>query len=60
MSVKETVLEAIQNLPADATWEDVAERFRFLHAIDAGLREVAAGRTLPHEQVKTQLEQWLA
>ncbi|HVU37797.1 MAG TPA: hypothetical protein VHC95_05640 [Opitutales bacterium] len=59
MSVKEQLLEAVQNLPANATWEDAAEQLRFLQAIDTGMQQAEAGRAMPHEQVKAELEQWL-
>jgi predicted transcriptional regulator len=60
MSVKDQVLEAVQHLPADATWDDVEEKIRFLHAVDQGLRDAQAGRTIPHIQVKQQISQWLS
>jgi predicted transcriptional regulator len=60
MSVKDQVLEAVQHLPADATWDDIQEKIRFLQAVDHGLRDAQAGRVVPHAQVKQQLTQWLS
>jgi predicted transcriptional regulator len=54
-SVKERVLEAVQKLPADATFEDVMERLVFLSKIDRGIAEADQGRTLSHEEVKARL-----
>ncbi len=54
-SVKERVLEAVQKLPADATFEDVMERLVFLSKIDRGIAEADQGRTLNHEEVKARL-----
>lgn len=54
-SVKERILEAVQKLPADATFEDVMERLVFLSKIDRGIAEADQGRTLSHEEVKARL-----
>lgn len=54
-SVKERILEAVQKLPADATFEDVMERLVFLSRIDRGIADADQGRTLSHEEVKARL-----
>ena len=51
LTVKRRVLEAIQNLPPDATVEDVMERLYFLAEVERGLAEADAGETVPHAQV---------
>jgi predicted transcriptional regulator len=51
-SPKERVLEALQNLPADATIDDAIERLVFLARVDEGLAELDAGQGVPHEEVK--------
>ena len=42
----------IDELPEDATWEDLMYRIYVRQAIEAGLDEVAAGRTLDIKEVR--------
>ena len=50
--VKERVLEAVRDLPDDATVEDAMERLYFLAKVEEGERQADAGDTLSHEEVK--------
>jgi len=59
MTTKEQVLEAVHDLPADATFEDAMERLFFLAKIARGLQQADAGQTVPHAQVKQQMAKWL-
>jgi predicted transcriptional regulator len=52
---REQILEALQGLPTDATFEDAIERLVFLAKIDAGLAELDQGKGIPHEEVKRRL-----
>ena len=54
-TARERILEALQDLPDDATLDDAIERLIFLAKIDAGLAELDAGRGIPHEEVKRRL-----
>ena len=54
-SAKEKVLEAIQQLPADATVEDAMERLYFLAKVDKGLRQAESGETLKHDEARKRL-----
>lgn len=47
---------AIERLPDDATWDDVMYELYVRESIDAGIADVAAGRTTPHEQVRARLQ----
>jgi predicted transcriptional regulator len=60
MTTKEIAVRSIAQLPDDATWEDIAERVRFLAAIDKGLEDIREGKLIPHEDVKASLEEWLS
>ena len=60
MTTKEAALRTIQGLPDTASWADIEERIRFVAAIDKGLEEIKAGKTIPHEDVKASLEKWLS
>ncbi len=54
-TARERILEALQDLPDDATFDDAIERLIFLAKIDAGLAELDAGKGIPHEEVKRRL-----
>lgn len=54
-SVKQRVLEAVQRLPDDATFEDAIERIVFLAKIEQGLEQADAGQTVPHDEARKRL-----
>ena len=54
-TARERILEALQDLPDDATFDDAIERLVFLAKIDAGLADLDAGKGIPHEEVKRRL-----
>jgi len=51
-TTKERILEALRDLPSDATYEDAIERLVFLAKIEEGLAQLDAGQFVPHEEVK--------
>ena len=55
---KQVVLEAVQALPEDASFEDIEYTLFVRSRIEEGLRAVAAGRVVPHEQAKRQMVEW--
>lgn len=59
MSQKELVLEAIQELPDDASIDQIADRIEFMAAIQKGIADIDRGDTIPHSEVKRQLAEWL-
>ena len=54
-TVRERILQALEDLPQDATFDDAIERLVFLAKIDAGLAELDAGKGVPHDEVKRRL-----
>ena len=50
--VKERVLDAVRDLPEDATVEDAMERLYFLAKVEEGERQADAGHTVSHEEAK--------
>jgi predicted transcriptional regulator len=52
---KERVLEAVRDLPQDATVEDAMERLYFLAKIEEGERQADAGRSMSHEEGKRRI-----
>ncbi len=51
-SPKERILEALHDLPSDASTDDAIERLVFLARIDEGLAELDVGQGVAHEEVK--------
>lgn len=49
------MLEALRELPPDATVDDAIERLVFLAKIEAGLAELDRGEGVPHEEAKRRL-----
>jgi predicted transcriptional regulator len=52
MTTKEKVLQAVNNLPDDASIEDVMDRLLLLAKIERGLQQADAGQTIAHSEVK--------
>jgi predicted transcriptional regulator len=54
-STRDQIVEALHDLPPDATFDDAIERLVFLAKIEAGIAELNAGEGVPHEEVKRRL-----
>jgi len=60
IEAKEAVRALLDRLPDDCSMDDVLYHLYVLRAIERGQAEVAAGRTLSHEQVEEALrKKWL-
>ncbi len=59
MTTKEIALKTINDLPEDASWEDIQERINFVAAVRKGFRELDEGKGIPHEKVKEEFAEWL-
>ncbi|MBN1104290.1 MAG: hypothetical protein JXL84_12810 [Deltaproteobacteria bacterium] len=59
MTAKQMIIEAVEDLPNDATIEDAMERLLFLAKVERGLREAEAGKTISHLEVKERMAEWL-
>lgn len=58
--VKDHAIEAIRQLPDDASYEDIMERLLFMQKVELGLQDIRDGRTASHEEVRERLAKWLA
>ena len=54
-TTRDRILQALEDLPQNATFDDAIERLVFLAKIDAGLAELDAGHGIPHDEVKRRL-----
>jgi predicted transcriptional regulator len=54
-TVRDQIMNALEDLPPNATFEEAIERLVFLAKIDAGLAELDAGKSIPHDEAKRRL-----
>jgi predicted transcriptional regulator len=54
-TAKESARKLIDRLPDQATWEDIMYELYVKQKIEAGLKAVEEGRTIPHEEMKRRL-----
>ena len=59
MTIKEKVLQAVENLPDDAAIEEAMERLLFMAKIERGLEQADAGQTISHDEMKELAAKWL-
>ncbi len=55
MTAKETVRVLLDRLPDDCSLDDVLYHLYVVQAVDRGVADARAGRTLSHEQVALEL-----
>jgi len=58
-TLKETAIHTIEELPENATWDDVQDRINFVVGVHKGLRELDDGKGIPHDHVRQEFAQWL-
>jgi len=54
-SLKQQAYQLLDQLPEDATFEDLMHELYELRAIERGLADIKAGRLTPHEEAKKQV-----
>ena len=60
MTTKEQVRDLLDRLPDDCSLDDVLYHLYVVRAIERGLADAEAGRTIPHEQVAEEMRRkWL-
>jgi predicted transcriptional regulator len=60
MTSKEMAIRSIQQLPEDATREDIQERINQIAGVRKGLRELDEGKGIDHERVRLEFKEWLS
>jgi hypothetical protein len=55
-SIKEQAHRLVDNLPDGATWEDVMHRIYVRQAIEAGIKDSDARRTIDVEEVRKRFD----
>ena len=59
-AIKEQLANIVSGLSEQATWDDVLYEIYVRQSVEKGLTDVAAGRTVPAEEVKNYLKQRIA
>ena len=54
-SNRDRIIEALQELPPEATLDDAIERLVFMARIYVGLAQLDAGQGVPHDEAKRRL-----
>jgi len=52
MNIKEEAKRIIDTLPEDSTWEDIMHRIYVRQSIEAGLKDIEAGRSIDVEDLR--------
>ena len=60
MSVKESVLQAIQRLPENAGYKEIADEIAFLAALRQAEDDIASGRLISNDDARKKLESWIS
>ena len=55
--IREEVKKIIDNLPDEASWDDVMYKMYVRKKIDEGLKAADEGRVVSHEEVKKKFQQ---
>ena len=58
-STKAKARETVDRLPDSASWDDVMYEMYVREAVDAGLADVAAGRSLTQAEVRSRIQERL-
>lgn len=59
ITAKEEVKRILQQLPDDATLEDIQYHIYIRQKIDRGLQDVEGGKTLTEEEFDARMAEWL-
>ncbi len=60
MSVKEQVPQAINRLPDDIDYRNVAEEVAFLAGVREAEQDIGRGHVITNEQMKARIREWTA
>ena len=59
MIKKSMILKALEEFPEEIAVDDLIDRLLFLEKVERGLQQIDEGRTVSHDEVKAEMEQWL-
>jgi len=59
MTTKEAVIELVQSLPEDVSFDEIMYHLYVRQKVEVGLEELDAGTGVPHEEVVRRIEESL-
>jgi len=57
-TAKQEALQAIQQLPDNVNFDEIVYRLYVLNKIHQGMQDIEEGRTISHEELTREIEQW--
>lgn len=58
VNAKQAVLEIVEDLPDDSSFDEIVQELVFNRMVERGLADVEAGRTISNEEMKRTIESW--
>ncbi|HCD52949.1 MAG TPA: hypothetical protein DEQ34_10905 [Balneolaceae bacterium] len=58
LNIKQTVLDSLEQLPQDASMEDIMEKILLIHKIEKGIEQADRGELIDHEEVLNKIRKW--
>ncbi len=58
-TAKQVAQEVLDSLPDDCSLQEICYRLYVRAKVEEGLKDLEAGRTVPHEQVMREAAEWL-
>jgi hypothetical protein len=58
-STKARVLQIVESMPSDASFDDIMAHIYFKMEVEAGLKELEDGKGVPHARVKERMAKWI-
>ncbi len=55
---KDKAIETINDFPNEFELEELIEKLIFIDKVEKGLRQIAEGKTVSHEEAKRRLRKW--
>jgi len=59
MSDRQLILEAVQEMPEDASMPQILDELALLSSVKKALAQIEQGKGIPHEQVVRQFNSWI-
>ncbi len=59
-ALKEAVVSLVERLPDHVTLDEIMAEIHFKSQVDAGLKELDSGKSIPQEEVEKRMAKWLA
>ena len=57
-TIKELLLNLVENMPEDVTWDDIQYQMYVCEAIEKGLQEMEESDGIPQEEAERIMDSW--